>query len=149
MFTWLQNIQSIQKHNFPGGHTTKNYYGLHGTYNRLILWDIGEYCGILTVGCWRIRGMLENAMGYWRILWNIGKYCGLLENTVFSFVWVDVIVFLWIICLYSCCFSLSNSVAHMYVWSSKLRDAVWVRVFGIDSSNSPPDYAVVWPSRRW
>ncbi len=31
---------------------------------------------------------------------------------------------------------------YMYVCSSKLRDVVWVRVFGIDSSNSLPDHAM-------
>ncbi len=36
----------------------------------------------------------------------------------------------------------ASSAAHMYVCSSKLRDVVRVRVFGIDSSNSLPDHAM-------
>ncbi len=37
----------------------------------------------------------------------------------------------------------ASSAAHMYICSSKLHDVVWVRVFGIDSSNSLPDYAIL------
>ncbi len=36
----------------------------------------------------------------------------------------------------------ASPAAHMYVCGSKLRDVVWVRVFGIDSSNSFPGHAI-------
>ncbi len=36
----------------------------------------------------------------------------------------------------------ASSAVHMYICSSELRDVVWVRVFGINSSNSLPDYAM-------
>ncbi len=150
-YTWLQNIQSIQKHRFLEGTPSKTIMGFMGltstpesikyagvfpayNYNRhsnntwnycamlentvdigeccgywRILWDIGEYCGY-----WRILWDIGEYCGYWRILWDIGEYCGILENTVLEntvlentvslFLWVDVLVFLWIICLYSCCF---------------------------------------------
>ncbi len=36
----------------------------------------------------------------------------------------------------------TSLAVHMYVWSSKLRDVVRVRVIVIDSSNSLPDHAM-------